>query len=172
MGSKFAELEVGDTLYFKGPFQTFVYEPNSFDRITLVAGGTGVTPMMQLVDKILTNPTDRTKMHLILANNNEYNMPLAAEMNEFAESYPNRLRVTNVIEQPVTKDWDGLVGHISKELLLVSVGKPHPQQKVFVSGPQGFMKAICGQKGEDYTQGPVTGMLGELGFTERDVFKF
>lgn len=173
MGGKFASLEVGDTIYFKGPFQTFVYEPNAFDRVTLVAGGTGVTPMMQMVDKILTNPLDRTKIHLILANKDEYNMPLALELNEFAETYPNRLRVTHVIEQPKQpKKWDGLTGHISKELLMVSCGKPHPHHKVFVAGSPGFMKYICGTKGEDYTQGVVTGLMAELGYTERDVFKF
>jgi cytochrome-b5 reductase len=172
MGRRFAALEVGDTMYFKGPFQTFVYEENAYDRLTLVAGGTGVTPMLQLIDKVLTNPLDRTKMHLILCNKDEFNMPLAAELNEFAETYPNRLRVTHLIDKPLTEEWDGLTGHISKELLLVSCGKPHPHHKVFVSGPPGFMKHVCGLKGEDYTQGPIGGLLSELGFTERDVFKF
>lgn len=173
MGSVFANMEVGDTMYFKGPFETFEYKKNDFDRVTLIAAGTGVSPMMQLIDKILTDPSDRTKIHLIYGNKTEQDILLARELQEFATAYPNRLKLTLFIDKAVEPDnWTGLMGHISKEVLMAVLGKPHPHSKVFVSMPPGGMEYICGAKGENYTQGKVGGLLAELGFTERDVWKF
>lgn len=48
---------------------------------------------------------------------------------------------------------------------------------VFVCGPPGMMKAVSGDKVRDevkktMTQGPLTGILKDLGYTETQVFKF
>ena len=37
----------------------------------MVAGGTGLTPMLQVIKEILRNPEDKTSVHLIFANNGE-----------------------------------------------------------------------------------------------------
>lgn len=173
MGTKFAFMEVGDTLHFKGPFQTFQYEKNLFDRVTLVAGGTGISPMFQLIDKILTDPQDRTKIHLIYSNKTEKDILLFRELRELSDSYPNRLKITYFVDAPIYPErWSGLTGYINKEVLMAVVGKPHPHSKIFVCMPPAGLEYIAGAKGENYSQGPVEGLLGELGFTEREVWKF
>eukprot|EP00461_Guttulinopsis_vulgaris_P008089 UN08140 len=93
-------MEVGDTMHFKGPFQTFEYKKNEYDRVTLICGGTGIAPMFQIIDRILSDPTDRTKIHLITCNKTELDILLAIELDEFKEAYPNRLKVTAFVEKP------------------------------------------------------------------------
>jgi cytochrome-b5 reductase len=41
-----------------------------------------------------------------------------------------------------------------------------------VCGPPGFMNLVSGDKAKDYTQGPLSGLLKQLGYTENQVFKF
>jgi len=62
------QLKVGDTLEFKGPFQKFEYKPNMKKYIGMIAGGSGITPMLQVIEKILANGRDNTEVRLIFAN--------------------------------------------------------------------------------------------------------
>ncbi len=43
----------------KGPFAKFAYTANQWDAVGMLAGGTGITPMYQLLTEILANPRDR-----------------------------------------------------------------------------------------------------------------
>ena len=43
---------------------------------------------------------------------------------------------------------------------------------IFVCGPEPMLRHISGGKGENYTQGPLAGLLKELGYTEEMVYKF
>ena len=74
MSKHIAELKPGDTLKFKGPILKLGYKPNEYESIGMVAGGTGITPMLQVVDEILANPADKTKVSLIFGNQTESDM--------------------------------------------------------------------------------------------------
>ena len=37
----------------------------------MIAGGTGITPMLQVIREILSNPEDKTEISLIFANQSE-----------------------------------------------------------------------------------------------------
>ncbi len=45
----FASLKVGDTVNVKGPKGNFVYAPNAYRALGMIAGGTGITPMFQVI---------------------------------------------------------------------------------------------------------------------------
>ena len=48
MSKHFGTLKVGDSLDIKGPIVKLKYEPNMKRAIGMVAGGTGITPMLQV----------------------------------------------------------------------------------------------------------------------------
>ena len=50
--------------------------------------------------------------------------------------------------------------------------RPQRQHRVQVCGPPPMMKAISGDKNPDKSQGEVTGLLGKLGYSNDNVFKF
>ena len=62
------DMKEGDTLSFKGPIPKYPWSPNKHDHITLISGGTGITPMYQLIRAIFKNPEDKTKVSLIFGN--------------------------------------------------------------------------------------------------------
>ncbi len=64
-------MKVGEHLEMKGPFQKIEYTANMKSAIGMVAGGTGITPMYQVLTKILANPRDKTEVRLLFANETE-----------------------------------------------------------------------------------------------------
>lgn len=52
-------MKIGETLDMKGPFKKWEYAPNQFKQVGMIAGGTGITPMIQLLRPILGNPEDK-----------------------------------------------------------------------------------------------------------------
>jgi cytochrome-b5 reductase len=48
MSKHIDSLEVGETLDIMGPVGAFRHEPNKFDNYALIAGGSGITPIIQV----------------------------------------------------------------------------------------------------------------------------
>jgi cytochrome-b5 reductase len=65
MGNHLFNLKVGDTIDMKGPWKKLPYEANKYKKIGMVAGGTGLTPCLQVALEILNNPDDKTKVTLL-----------------------------------------------------------------------------------------------------------
>lgn len=63
------------------------YEPNMKESIGMVAGGTGITPMLQVLEHILANPNDRTKVHLVFANEEERDILLKPRLDALAKTH-------------------------------------------------------------------------------------
>jgi len=157
----------------KGPLPKLEYKANFKKEIAFVAGGTGVTPCLQVIEEILNNPNDKTKITLLFANSTEQDILLREKLNAFAAQHEN-FRVFYTVDHPSPK-WRGYSGFVNKELLTRLL--PDPKQGndilVYVCGPPGFYKVISGGKNpKDYSQGELTGFLKELGYTENQVFKF
>lgn len=83
-------LEIGDTIDVKGPVGEIVYlEPGQFlikgkpriaSRLAMLAGGTGITPMYQVLKAVLNNPDDDTVCSLVYANQTEEDILLREEV--------------------------------------------------------------------------------------------
>lgn len=141
----------------------FKYEANMKKSIGMVAGGTGITPMLQVIKEILNNPQDHTIVHLVFANNTEEDILLKDQLDELAKKHSN-FKVTYILSKP-SSAWKGHKGFVTGELLDVTLPKPSSDVSIFVCGPPGFMEVVSGNKTPDYKQGPVSGLLKKAGFT-------
>ena len=166
------QLKTGDSVEVKGPFQKFAYEANQWSSVGLVAGGTGITPMYQLILEMLSNPRDKTEIRLVYGSRTEEDIILRDELDALAAAYPN-FKVVHTLSRPGAS-WKGHTGHINKALLASVL--PPPQEgartKVLVSGPPAFMASISGDKKSPSDQGELTGALAELKFDKSQVFKY
>ena len=107
-------LKIGDKVRIKGPKGQFKYHPSLSRELGMIAGGTGITPMLQIIRAALKNPLDRTKLSLIYANVNPEDILLKKELDELASKHSHRFRVFYVLNNP-PPSWDGGVGFVSKE---------------------------------------------------------
>jgi len=167
---KIFALKEGDKLEFQGPFTKIEYKPNMKKEIGMIAGGTGITPMLQVLREILKNKEDKTKVSLIFANISENDILLRDELNSLAAKYKN-FKVFYTLDTP-TPSWPFGKGFVSAEMIKQNLPSPSDQISIFVCGPDPMLKFLAGPKGPDYTQGDVTGLLSDLGYSSANVFKF
>ena len=126
--------------------------------------------MLQIIKEVLKNPDDRTELHLVFANNTEEDILLKELLDSLAAKHKN-FKVTYVLSQP-SKNWKGLKGFVSADIVQAHLPKPSPDNIIFVCGPPAMMKSVSGDKTPDYKQGPVEGLLKAAGYTEDMVYKF
>ncbi|KAI8608602.1 hypothetical protein BC830DRAFT_1154640 [Chytriomyces sp. MP71] len=162
-------LKVGDSIELKGPILKYKYVANEFKHIGLVAGGTGITPHLQIIQRVLSNPEDQTKLSLIFANVSVPEIILKDYIDNLVAQHPSRLSVYYTVDKP-SADWAGYSGYVSADLITSALPKPG-EGKVFVCGPPPFYAHVSGSKAPDFSQGEVGGLLANLGYTSEHVFK-
>ncbi|KAM0683692.1 hypothetical protein MDAP_001267 [Mitosporidium daphniae] len=177
------ELKQGDMLDMKGPIAKINLEQRSpngtiaslegVSRLAMIAGGTGITPMLQAAEHILKSTPEKNspKISLISANDSSEDILASEQLENLVNLYPNRIEVHHVLRnnEGMKSATSGLVTCTVLEKLCVV---PAETQKVFVCGPLPMMTAVCGSKAKNMDQGPLEGVLSELGFTSDQVYKF
>ncbi|KDR85519.1 hypothetical protein GALMADRAFT_234435 [Galerina marginata CBS 339.88] len=165
-------LKEGDTLAMKGPIPKFPYKANEFDEVALIGGGSGITPLYQLLIHVLPDKENKTKFTLLYSNVTEKDILLREEFDALKKKYPNTFDVVYLVDQP-SEGWTGPVGFITADIIKKKVASADLKEKVkvFVCGPPGQVAAVSGKKA-GMKQGEIGGILKELGYSEDQVFKF
>lgn len=149
-GGYLRTLAVGDEVEFRGPKGGIRYRRGMASKLGMVAGGTGITPMYQLIRSICEDPRDTTQISLVYANKTHEDCLLHDELSEFARIYPRNLKAYYVLERaPV--GWQGGVGFVTREILAERLAGPSESCKVAICGPPPMVES-------------VKKSLGELGF--------
>lgn len=174
MGNHLFTMRPGETLDMKGPYVKFDYKPNKWKHIGMIAGGTGITPVYQVIRCVLDNPADKTLLSLIYGNNARKDILMAQELCDLQKVYANFHMYLKLVDPP--KKWLGGVGYVNKDEIKAFMPKPGDDKTmVLVCGPPPFMKAVSGDKdfsGGTPKQGELAGMLKDMGYTADQVFKF
>jgi NAD(P)H-flavin reductase len=96
-----------------------VYRPDLVRRFGMIAGGTGITPMLQIIRAIQRGRAggDTTEVDLIFANVNREDILLKEDLDELVRQ-DKGIRVYYVLNNPPEK-WDGGVGFVTAEMIKV-----------------------------------------------------
>lgn len=116
------ELKIGDTMKVRGPKGAMVYTPNMCRHIGMIAGGTGITPMLQVIEAIIRNRprnggNDTTVVDLIFANVSHQDILLKDKL-ENLEKEDGGFHVYYVLNTPPT-GWTGGVGFVTTDMIKV-----------------------------------------------------
>jgi cytochrome-b5 reductase len=134
-------LKIGDKIKVKGPKGQFMYTPTLSRELGMIAGGTGITPMLQIIRAALKNPQDRTKLSLIYANVNAEDILLKKELDDLAAKFSSRFKVYYVLNNPPA-GWTGGVGFVSKEQIQKHLPPTSDDIKILLCGPPPMMNAM------------------------------
>lgn len=138
------KLKVGDSIEVMTPMGNFhtVLMGGKSKKYVLVAGGSGITPMMSILKSVLYIEKQST-VHLIYANKNETSTIFKSEIDQIAASNPN-FKVTYIFEKPeqaVSELQTGIITKDKATALLEQFGGLNADE-YFVCGPGPMMDNV------------------------------
>jgi cytochrome-b5 reductase len=124
--------EVGDSIAVSGPDPGGHFVDGMAKRIGMVAGGSGITPMISMIRSILGRKLD-VEISLIYANKTVDDIILREELDRYADQQDNFQRYYVVGKAP--DGWDMGIGRIDVELMNRKLPAPSDDTTIFVCGP-------------------------------------
>ncbi|KAF2758894.1 ferredoxin reductase-like protein [Pseudovirgaria hyperparasitica] len=140
-----ASLKVGQSMKVRGPKGAMVYTPNLVRHFGMIAGGTGITPMLQIIKAIIrgrprNGGNDNTEVDLIFANVNPEDILLKEDLDKLAAE-DDKFRVHYVLNNPPEK-WDGGTGFVTADMIKAKLPAPAGDIKILLCGPPPMISAM------------------------------
>ncbi|CAO3635347.1 unnamed protein product [Cunninghamella blakesleeana] len=142
-----SQLEIGDKIDIQGPKGAYSYTPNVMKEIIMIAGGTGLTPMLPIIRATLKNTQDKTKLTLIYANNTVNDILLKGELDRLERKYSDQFCVHHVLATPPLPSSpcllnDYSIGFITKDVLAKWLPLPSKDIQLLLCGPDLMLNSI------------------------------
>jgi len=149
-------LKVGDTLDIEGPTGMNEYMGGGKFKVgkreiqckhlAMMSGGTGITPMLQVMAAILKEPagSGAPKMSLLYANQTEDDILVRDMLEKYQAAHPDRLKVHYTLDRPPA-GWKYSSGFITDAMIQEHLPAPGPDTLVLMCGPPPMIKFACQQ---------------------------
>ena len=159
-------LAIGDTIEVKGPIGHYSFPPQitgeplcfnhvdkkkmqTFAKVGLIAGGSGITPVMQVATALLKDPATKVEVHILYANQTPTDILMADELNAF-EKDP-RAHVWYTVDRPGgnpdhplnADDWKYSTGFINEAMVKEHLPAPADDVCTFMCGPPMMLEKAC-----------------------------
>lgn len=150
MSQYLESLEIGDTIDFRGPSGLLTYgEKGNFHiradkksapvtkkakHLGMIAGGTGITPMLQLVRAIMKDKADPTVCYLLFANQTEKDILLRNELEEIQVNHGSRFKLWYTLDRAPEK-WDYSQGFVNEDMIKSFMPPPGDDVLILMCGP-------------------------------------
>lgn len=193
-------MHVGDKLLFRNVAFKIQYRPNRWNHVGMIAGGTGFTPMLQIIRHSLTDPfepgvVDATKLSFLFCNRTENHILLKGMFDELAKNFPERFRLFYAVDHALDRErWEAaenhFMGFVTKEMIRTTMPAPGEEKSVIMlCGPDHLLNHVAGTPMHTMAamSGSLTvqpsapdlnnlvelgGILAELGYTNDQVYRF
>ena len=145
MSKHIFSLNTGDVLAVRGPVGNFKYARNMYDKLILVAAGTGITPMLQIIHCIADDPEDKTEIVLMYQNREERDILLRSELEKLNG---HRVKEVHLYLSKAPYGWENpqkkyFSGYLTPRALQQEVECSNPERTyVCTCGPDGFNEAV------------------------------
>lgn len=152
-------LKIGDQIAFRGPTGKLKYLGNgkfsikklqkdppkqlNATKVNLIAGGTGITPMLQLIRDVLSRPEEEhIKPALLFANQSENDILLRNELDQLAEEHPEQLKVWYTVDQ-ASDTWKFSTGFVKSDMIKEHLHAPDADTITLMCGPPPMINYAC-----------------------------
>ncbi|XP_018793223.1 PREDICTED: NADH-cytochrome b5 reductase 2 isoform X1 [Bactrocera latifrons] len=153
------QMNIGDKISFRGPSGRLQYQgqgrfqvkklrkdpPKTViaKRVNMISGGTGITPMLQLIRDVLKhNDKDKTELALLFANQSEADILLRNELDDLVKKYPDQLKVWYTIDK-ASEGWIYDVGFINDDMIKQHLFPASGDTLVLMCGPPPMINFAC-----------------------------
>jgi nitrate reductase (NAD(P)H) len=167
-------IPIGHFVDFKGPTGKFEYlgkgnctingKERHVKRFIMVSGGSGITPIFQVLRAVLKDSEDPTRCVVLDGNRLEEDILCRDHLDALVKGQEEKCKLLYTLTKP-PETWTGLTGRIGKELLEKEVGR------FGTSGlaPREELVLICGP---ETLEKSVHKLLNDLGWRDEDLLFF
>ncbi|CAH2062918.1 unnamed protein product, partial [Iphiclides podalirius] len=168
-------MKIGDTIDFRGPSGRLQYAGKgtflikklrkdppvavNVKKLNMIAGGTGVTPMLQLIRHICKDSNDNTELRLLFANQTEDDILLRDEIEKYQREHPAQFNFWYTLDRP-KEGWKYSTGFINEEMIKEHMFPASNDVIVLMCGPPPMINFACNPA------------LDKLGFSETQRFAY
>ncbi|XP_028652259.2 NADH-cytochrome b5 reductase 1 isoform X1 [Erpetoichthys calabaricus] len=158
MSQYLESLKVGDMVDFRGPGGLLEYKGNGdfimqsdkklpgerrcVRSLGMIAGGTGITPMLQLIRAILKDPEDKTHCSLLFANQTQNDILLRDELEELQVRHPNRFKLWFTVDN-AQGEWEYSKGFVNADMIQEHLPPPAYDTLILMCGPPQMIQLAC-----------------------------
>ncbi len=134
------ELRPGDRIELRGPVGGyFVWEPKEGGPVLLVAGGSGVVPLMAMLRTRVAAKSD-AEMRLLLSWRSWDDVIYRDELERLAG---DGITVIHTLTRSQPPGWRGYTRRVDREMLAEVGPSPDAQPHVYVCGPTPLVEAVA-----------------------------
>lgn len=143
------KLPLGAEIDCKGPTGRFEYLGNGRVLISgkerkvrsfkMICGGTGITPIFQVLRAVMQDPQDPTTCVVLDGNRQEEDILCRTELDAYVAADSQRCTVVHTLTK-APESWNGRRGRIGKELL-EKYAAPENDSMVILCGPEAMEKS-------------------------------
>ena len=177
MSQKVDELNIGESFKFKGPNGRLEYLGNGefaikqlksqggeiltkrYKNIGMIAGGSGITPMIPIIRSILGDENDSTNIHLLFANKTEEDIILRDKLENRQEEFSHQYKYFYTISES-NDNWTGYTGHINTKMLDETMPQNTDDTLILLCGPPKMISEAAKPS------------LEELNYSKENIFTF
>jgi len=158
MSQHLESLKIGDLIDVRGPSGLLVYNGRGqfaikadkkspatirFARkVGLIAGGTGITPMLQLIRAIFKDSEDKTDVSLLFANQTEEDILLRPELESLRDKAGNRFHLWYTLDRP-PQNWRYSAGFVNPDMIRDHLPAPANDVLILMCGPPPMIDFAC-----------------------------
>jgi len=158
MSQYLENMTIGQTIDVRGPSGLLEYRghgifaikpdkkspPNltTARKVNMISGGTGITPMLQLIRSVVKDDTDNTQLALIFANQTENDILLRPELEEVLSLYPNDFKIWYTVDRP-EEGWKYSSGFINSDMMNEHLFPPSDDTITLLCGPPPMINFAC-----------------------------
>lgn len=111
-------------------------------QVVMIAGGSGITPMLQLIRAICKDPHDKTKVSLLYANQSEKDILLRDELEEVVKSHSEQVKIWYTVDTS-GPNWKYSTGFINADMISQHMYPPSNDTLVLMCGPPPMINHAC-----------------------------
>lgn len=154
MGQYLDALEIGALVDVSGPTGHLNYDgpghitvkrfrkhlQYSVKKLNMIAGGTGITPMYQVIQHIIANPDDSTKTSMLFGNLSINDILLHNELRKVDQVENCKVHFT--LDKAPETGWDGSQGYVTGKMISDHLYEPSEDTVTLLCGPGPMCSAV------------------------------
>ena len=142
------ELREGDAIELRGPIGGyFVWRASDGGPLMLIAGGSGIVPLMAMLrhraNVLMDRPTRQAAPARLLYSSRSWAEVIYRDELETMAAQDDSLRVTHTVTREAPPGWTGLTRRIDRAMLDDITWPPSERPQVFICGPTALVETAA-----------------------------